>query len=166
MPLADSIHAHQVVFSFALNEPDIQSFQALHKEFSLVTMVPEKFDLAKLINGGLTRFKASVHANHFERGGELKLQDVEVEITQLLLTRSLGDQQGGHYYQVSLDQSSSMLIHRIVTRPSFDQILIARSNQQLPGSELVKLTNGEPWSGASIYGSAVESIYLETRDFQ
>ncbi|SFD27491.1 hypothetical protein [Pseudoalteromonas denitrificans] len=123
MPLANSMHAHQVIISISLSSENTENLKALTKQYDLLTLEPEPFDLSQLMKGTLTHFAANIYANHFERGGSIKLKDITINIEDILLSQPLTHDQNGDYYLLPVSNSTGLLVHKIAKQPSFDQIL-------------------------------------------
>jgi len=187
MPLANSMHAHQVIFSFDLNSDDMQQVNLLNKETTLVTMMPERFDLMKLLSGELTQFSATFFKGHFERGGVPIIKNVMVTVKDMMLSTSLNTTKGtaknGGFYLLPVSHSKGLLVHNIGQAPSFDQILSVEFEPiHLLHNKPIKLTLGnktpivEPVHIQQPFKSLhddiminivnAESLYIETQDFQ
>lgn len=184
MPLANSMHAHQVIFSFRLSKDQQAKVNTLSKQSALVTLMPERFDLMKLISGELTEFSGTLFKGHFERGGQAAIKSVTVTVEKMMLTTSLAANKNGNYYLLPVSENKGLLVHNIGSGKSFDQILSAtfKTAQPIKGniSELI-VGNSEPLDGNSLVekplpvknseNTAVniltaQSLYLETQDFQ
>ncbi|MEM7360342.1 MAG: hypothetical protein AAF431_14695 [Pseudomonadota bacterium] len=174
MPLTNSIHAHQVIFSFSVENGLSDQLEKLLSEQKLVSLMPEVFDLHELMSGELNEFKGNVHANHFERGGKVAMQDMLINVNQLLLIEPLVETENGEFYKIPLGPTKALLVHKIGTHPSFDQILEIEFSDDPNSSnttQVLKVTSGSPveidqldLSGQNF--SVLKQLYLETRDFQ
>lgn len=172
MPLANSIHAHQVILSFSLAEGHSNQLEKLLDEHELVSLMPEVFDLHDLMNGELTEFQGTVHANHFERGGKVAMQDVQINVEELLLVEPLTDSENGEFYLLELSSDEDMLVHKIGANPSFDQILTVEPKADTNDGEvqILEMTEGKPLNPGQLSDNSkfsnIKQLYLETRDFQ
>lgn len=184
MPLANSIHAHQVVFSITLSREMTKELSQILVENTLVSLMPERFDLMKLMSGELTSFRGSIYAGHFERGGEAILTNVKVEVEKLYLVSDLatGNNDNGLYYLLKTSSEQGLLVHRIVSAPSFDQIvqvsiLASPVQSHSTNSGSTPLVQGTIGNHISLsHPQMIDSngykiklgmpLYLETRDFQ
>lgn len=182
MPLANSIHAHQVIFSFTVDPDQTIKLSAMLAQKALVSLNPERFDLMELMSGKLTRFTGSLVEGHFERGGKTALDDVTIKVKEMLLVADLvtDTNKNGQYFLVKTAEGEGLLVHQIVTSPSFDQIVqvaILSEPTDKPNTEPVPLLTIT--SGQQIDISKPEIIraegyqiklglplYLETQDFQ
>jgi hypothetical protein len=176
MPLHNSKHAFQVVMELQLENQKhatLKSLKALLAKHALVTLMPEVFSLSKLQNGQLKSFKGTVFANHFERKGEVAMENVTFTVKQLLLNQPLTAIEGGDFYVLKIAEQYSLLVHRIAKPPCYDQILLASH----PKGYSVVIDNMPPMamspgvirfeSGLNFSnGLMVEKqLYLETQDF-
>lgn len=184
MPLANSIHAHQVILSFKLKPEEDASLRRLLTENDLVSLMPERFDLMKLMAGDLNEFTATFYKGHFERGGKAVLKQVNVEVETIVFTADLtkDDNPNGHYFLIENKAGRALLVHRITNAPSFDQIIqvavLSKAGEQ--GADngiktpLLAITEGQPMSLSepkviSVEGyelKLIQGLYLETQDFQ
>jgi len=130
MPLVNSIHAHQVILAIELSDKNKRATLALSHQYSLLSLLPMRFDLMKLISGQITQFKADLYAGHFERGGKVVLSNITVRVVKLLLAEPIVSNKTtkakqaylSRYYLIPLQQDA-LLVHKIEQLPSFDQIL-------------------------------------------
>ncbi len=177
MPLANSIHAHQVIFSFTLDDSKVEPLSTLLSQHELVSIVPEVFDLWDLMNGSLSHINVDIHINHFERGGELVRENIRLEIGDLSLATPLENNVNGQYYVVPIDSESGLLVHKIGPSPSFDQILQIKLltddllSQKSNKQAFIELGEGKPINSTVDLPEdsgfiITKQLYLETRDFQ
>lgn len=180
MPLANSIHAHQVIFSFSLSEGSEQALKTMLANNALVSLMPERFDLMKLIEGELLSFKGQLFAGHFERGGKKVLHQVTVNVKKVLLSTDLASdiKDNGTFFFIKTKGKNGLLVHRIVASPSFDQIiqatLVSQADSLNEKPLLLTLTNGAPIvyvkprliDDKGIRVKLGTPLYLETKDFQ
>lgn len=175
MPLANSIHAHQVVFSFSVDSSQQEPLDALFANNELVSISPEKFDLSELMSGELSTFSASAYSGHFERNGKLEVKSFEVQVDEILLAVPLGEHENGSFYELRLGSEVSMLVHKIGRAPSYDQILLARvAERALTDSDLVGVVkamlgdyvNSRKGEFEREDIKEVSELYLELQDFQ
>jgi len=130
MPLVNSIHAHQVILSIELSDQNKRATLALSRQYSLLSLLPVRFDLMKLISGQITQFKADLYAGHFERDGKAVLTNINVRVVKVLLAEPIVSKTSttakvedlSRYYVIPLQQDA-LLVHKIEQLPSFDQIL-------------------------------------------
>lgn len=130
LPMFHYPHDYQLIMELKLADlPRSQTLDAY--EFfkgegeTLFTLVPEKMDLAQVISGDKTTFKALIYLGHFERGGK-KLGAVSVTVDVILHSQKLdGTQppQRAREYLVFGKKGEYFAAHMIKSKPSFDSIL-------------------------------------------
>jgi hypothetical protein len=175
MPLLNSIHAHQVIFTVALDEQDAVLVQKLAKENPLLSLMPQPFDLMKLMDGTLTEFRADLYVGHFERSGELVKSAILVKVEDLALVADLSEGSNGNFFLLVSSAHAGLLVHKISSLPSFDQILEVQFDSQPLQSknQFVKLTEGQILVPHQVNNSPLlprftemHQLYLEQDDFR
>jgi len=169
MPLHHPIHAFQLLL-----ELEIESFTPDVGQ-SLITLMPEKFDLYELARGELKHFNAAIYDGHFERGGEKIHKKFLVRVKKVLLFEQIeSSSKKFSYFEVNLDSRNLLVIKKIGDRPSFDQIFhlsgVSKKGKEKQDGNFFKLDSR---ATASLLAKRyaldvqfVKSIYLETQDFQ
>lgn len=175
MPLANSIHAHQLIFSFSLSKADDEMMKHALDSNALVSLKPEIFDLRQLMNGELIEFSAEIFAGHFERNGELVSKGVQIKVDELMLNMPLvvSDTENGAYYSIPLNDAKGLMVHKISKRPSYDQIVLVEYSDGVE-SQHSKLVYAKDKSAIEAAKGRFEKqsyknarqVYLETQDFQ
>ena len=176
LPLANSIHSHQIVFSFEIETKDNsedKKIKSLATQQALMTIVPEVFDLRRLMKKTLMNFKATIYQGHFERGGTIAAESVSIKVRKLYLNKALSAKSNGHYYTIPTSSGSGLLLHRIGQSPSFDQILEFRKRasrkSKIALPELIDLRNVKPLRQLEVDHPLIKitnQFYLETKDFE
>ena len=175
MPLANSMHAHQIIFSFVINPKNLELLKKLLESKELITLMPEPFDLVALISGRLLSFKGDIFVGHFERNGQVLLKGVEVRIKKMFLSEPFSSGENGHYYMLPTHKNNGLLVHRIGAAPSFDQIIQVKFLAEKPEKKvLITLNNDTPFSlqedklyPKSQFEVQLEKVlYLELQDFK
>ncbi|WP_086934099.1 hypothetical protein [Agarilytica rhodophyticola] len=178
MPLANSMHSHQVVFTFNVENKHSKKIIELSKSNKLLSIMPEKFDLIDLMDGSLTSFKAEIFAGHFERGGKVALSNIVISVEKILLSQPLSNVKNGSFYILPTTSDKGLLIHKIGKLPSFDQVLSIRFKQENMGLSLsenislIDLTNNIPFNSKDKQKvthskfSISRQLYLELQDFR
>ncbi len=180
MPLANSIHAHQVILSIQLPSKIQSALTEQKGEQVLLSIMPEPFDLHHLMDGTLTSFSASIYQGHFERGGKVIFPKVEVSVKKLLLSMPLIEQKNGRYYFLKSGETSGLVVHKIGSKPSFDQIFSVsftdNPSLQVPLLEMntVVIGNHIPATTTQLRQvledvapiKLIQQKYLEQADFQ
>lgn len=179
MPLHASIHAHQVLFKVKFAAKIEQQLSEFFLHHNLISLKPELFDLHKLMCGELREFKTDIVLGHFERDGKTEVYSAKIQVTELLLAKPIMNVDNGAFYQIEINSSRSLLVHRIGNRSSFDEIILvssisldkAHGAHNIP---LIKLSkNNYPLSELNhnelldAFSMQYEKLlYLETGDFQ
>lgn len=176
LPLANSIHSHQIVFSFEFEGIDkavAQEFKRLATQQELVTVVPEPFDLRQLTTNSMKHFQAKVYRGHFERGGAIISEPIRIKVKQIHLNKMLSENKNGHYYTIRTSTNAGLLVHRIGASPSFDQILgfklEATQRPELVIPKTINLFNKKPLQQLESDNQLLNittQFYLETKDFE
>ena len=178
MPLFYFPHDYQVVYKIKVNSnSDFEKLLALSSK-PLVTILPDNFDLLKLINKTRFSVKAKVYDGHFERGGKPlfdtnvlfeKALYVEPIVTKGQLTNSIMT-----FDLVSIENNQNLLaIKKISEKPSFDALTwVAKTRAEKaksitcshvetgPVLETVQILN----EISTCLGNT--PVYLETEDFK
>jgi len=121
MPLYVSPHDYQIIYKLKVKEK--ARVQALLAN-GLVTLLPQVFDLQRMLDGKAFSVRAQFYQGHFERGGEVVL-DTEVWFeAPILNTRldSTAKSEHASFYALPITQDLTLLVHKIQPRPSFDAI--------------------------------------------
>lgn len=174
MPLANSMHAHQVIFSFKINPKHQALLRTLADNNALLSIMPERFDLMALISGQLSEFTGDLYVGHFERGGKVAIKGAKFTVITRLLTAPLHAKNNGQFYLIPTHGKHGLLVHQIALQPSFDQIFHVRFNQSPPltqstvSFDLDKPTTADELNQPNhqpLNFSVIQSLYLETQDF-
>lgn len=125
LPLYKKPHDAQIIYKI---EPKDNALVFLVRDADMVTIKPEKFNLQRLMRGERVTVKADVYLGHFERGGSLTYEQVEITFSELEYLRMLepSDKPTAKqvYDSVPLRGSARLLVHQIQGLPSYDQILL------------------------------------------
>ncbi|MCO7222949.1 hypothetical protein [Pleionea sp. CnH1-48] len=178
MPLHGSIHAHQVVMKIkAASSESARSVNQLLEKESLVSLRPQVFDLHDLMSGKLHSFNADVYAGHFEREGKKTFKQLGFVVEEMLLIEPIEEGANGSFYRVDLDETFTLLIHKLAKKPSFDQIIWLEKGKSAEQStklnDRVTLDTRIPLNKKSFHQHPQlkgfnwrQMLYLETQDFQ
>lgn len=186
LPLYRRPHDYQIVI--AIDTPDkaviIETLHTLKNnghllsEQHMLTMLPDNFDLNRLIAGESFSVKGTLFNGHFERGGTEWKKDQPIEFSsvvwvspiQLKEHQNHPKSNASTWYPVELEQANAVLfLHRIDTRPSFDAIVIAEGCETIAFGEPLTLPNADENAFApDLKGRCADSSarYIETKDFQ
>lgn len=144
LPMFHAPHDFQVLLAvrFAEQALDTALRSALQQSLDLWTIVPEKFELARLAAKGpdrLTTLIADVFEGHFERGGQLRRKAQQLEVVDVKRFVQL-DPKGAKLTQahyVALGAAPRwFLVKTITARPDFDHI-VAVDGPTHPGEPVV-----------------------------
>lgn len=185
LPLYYPPHDYQLVYKLKIKASRAMINElAVNKLGELVTMLPEHFDLNRLIEGESLVLKTDIYRGHFERGGELWLEKVNVEFTELLYKRAIGEVSvnqiaAAEYDYIELNKTHGMFVRNIMAAPSADHIIIFSkqnpgkpcltplSEQSLNLSELPKLESQQKYVNKYLNDCfEVVSDYWEVADFR
>ena len=174
MPLYAKPHDYQLLYRVTFSKQILEQLTFN----SLVSILPEKFDLQKMINGESFTVKAAFYQGHFERGGNKKVE-AEVNFVSPLYQRSLTNLNratvSAEFDTVVLDEQFNVVskaalspaqaaktvtlaIHQIASRPSFDAIGLLptvtskNTEHDLTDNIVCDLTkrNQQTWQGRQI----------------
>jgi hypothetical protein len=165
LPLYRAPHDYQLVYQLALPAAEEQAVLALLRGGQQLTLLPQNFDLRLLIEGKTFDIGAAVYQGHFERGGRLWLDNIQLTFARQLYRRPLQQLSiaTNAQYDMFSVADSHFLLHRIAAAPSFDQIL------QLPQLPATPVTLATTDGAATLpllkaMGISATQLYLETAD--
>lgn len=165
LPLYRAPHDYQLVYQLALPAAEQQAVLALLRDGQQLTLLPQNFDLRLLIEGKTFDIGAAVYQGHFERGGQLWLDNIQLTFARQLYRRTLQQLSvaTNAQYDVFSIAGNHFLLHRISAAPSFDQIL------QLPQLPATPVTLATTDGAATLQllkamGISATQLYLETAD--
>lgn len=137
LPLYRSPHDFQLVYkvSSRFNKQLIARLTAESDGGSftnnMVTLLPAKFDLNKLVDGDSFEIATQFYTGHFERGGKKWLEDQNFKFVRQIYKRPLANLTASQksesmVWDVLENESDShqLWIHQIQTRPSMDAIVL------------------------------------------
>ena len=182
LPLYYSPHDYQLIY--AVGSPHkatliayLQAGSTSHS--NMVTLLPENFDLNKLVDGERFSISAQFYRGHFERGGTKWLGKSELTFEKLLFKRRLVKQykpsrSDDDSVKDNLDEKWTRIrlgdkylyIHLIGERPSFDALFIVDECQKTLGNKLVESVPSKTQI-IEIFShcGTSELVYFETQDF-
>ncbi|MFA3793043.1 hypothetical protein AB6T38_18190 [Aliiglaciecola sp. SL4] len=129
--LANYRKPHNVQLIYKLT-PKNPALIYLTRDADLVTIKPEPFNLQRLIRGESLTVKADVFIGHFDHGGNLTYEQIEITFSEKKYVRvleKLGDPVNLQKYdKVELGYNSHALIHQIQGAPSYDHLILLFQN--------------------------------------
>lgn len=168
MPLYRKPHNAQLIYKVEAKDP---ALIFLVRDADLVTIKPEKFNLQRLMRGEQLTVKADVYIGHFERGGSLTYEQIELTFTEqkyLRMLEELGEPTSLQVYdEVELKKGLRILVHQIQGAPSYDHLILLYQNigcitqvdtgEALPTEQM--LINRLSFCGS------MKPLYFESQDF-
>ncbi|MBT0587381.1 hypothetical protein [Alteromonas oceanisediminis] len=199
LPLYHAPHDYQIIYrlTFDDDETELSLTQYLDKNKrsdgqAVLTLLPEQFDLNRLVSREVLSLQTQFFKGHFERGGELwrlKAQDsVAVAYAEPLLVEPLRVHAAGEAADAPVDEASQntawyhttlnplsesltntqkhtdMFVHRIHIKPSFDAIVLAERCEQPVASVGDTLSLEAVWNAFS-HCDNVRIVYADEQDF-
>ena len=184
LPMFHSPHDYQAIFSVNLS-PEAKALyladKQVHADQDIYTFVPEVMVLS---DGALKEkaFKGDLYRGHFERGGVVIAQNIQVNVDQVVVFKKLDPKamkptQLSYYLFGANDEQ--WLAHDITSKPDFDHViavkLSASANQLFAGivaidglDNLKPLAEGQLFeanlNGQSLSIKTQHSNYLEFDD--
>jgi len=181
LPLYRKPHDYQLIYRVNTNQKQniIDYLQADTRQSTdnyltnMLTILPEPFDLNRLVNQQPLAIAATVFKGHFERGGKEWLKGIQFEFVQMLVNKQITvapstDKTKAHQWLVKelALTTGKLFIHSINEKPSFDAIVIGKNcpitlNNLILSQPLEKkspLLLKTPCKQQSI-------LYYETQDF-
>lgn len=138
---------------------------------SMITLLPAKFDLNKLIAGQTFSVPSQLFFGHFERGGKKWLKDENFKFVSLVYKRALSSTQ--HVSQprwqrinkATNEQGIQILVHQIQASPSFDAIVLVRGCETERLQVEVNVPTFTQLSNSFQDCEYSQIAYFETQDF-
>lgn len=166
LPLYRPPHDYQLIYEIKLPEAEAKQVLAKLKQIKQLTLLPEDFDLRKMINATGFTVTSDIYQGHFERGGERWLTGVKTTFKRQLYKRQLpaADTSADNgYYSAFKHQGLNFMLHQIGSAPSYDHILQV---SDLPKSMQFRQNAADKLPELLIHqGIEVKQLYLETQDF-
>ncbi len=169
LPLYVSPHHYQIIYRIDNNKALLPLFNK-----GMVTVLPNKFDLNKLINGEKFSVPATFFEGHFERGGKAAFKG-KITFTKQIIAQKVDKEYSentSRFYITPLNEELSLYVHKIQKRPSFDAIGFTHTTGKTfhscsASSKLnqTKLTHKNIVNTLKECGLS-EPVYLETQDFK
>ena len=183
LPLYVTPHDYQLIYRIESDNKHrlieyLQRDKQAPYESNMVTLLPEKFDLNRLINRESLSLKTQFYRGHFERGGTTWSTMEEVHFVEPIYIRQLkfaqqtqlplkSDWQALPLSSVYSSQKpeKTLYIHKIQSAPSFDALILANGCEGdiNNGSDDVPTLSQLAQVFAACEGHQV--LYFETQDF-
>ena len=121
LPLYRSPHNYQIIYKVQLpQEVPIEQLAVS----GMVTVLPDNFDLNRLVNGESFTINAKFFQGHFERGGQLS-HSAKLTFVSAVLVKKVAPTQrksNAQFYTVAINNNQAIFAHIIQPSPSFDAI--------------------------------------------
>lgn len=167
MPLANSIHAHQIIMQVKIDGINPAALEG----HSLISFAPKKFDLHALQSGEVKAAQGKLYVGHFERDGTVLPNNITLTFEDILLNEPITAVNNGSYWRVRIAPNYELLVHQISSARSYDQLLLVevpvgqqgdiKLNVNLPANQ----KDLQPWLTKN-KGTFLKQLYLETQDFK
>lgn len=169
LPLYSKPHDAQIVYKVSVAEPHVRY---LVRDADLVTIMPQKFNLQRMMRGEAFTITADIYTGHFERGGIKIYENIVVSLDEQLYYRELKDLASSsikrEYDSIPLGKNERMLIHKIQSRPSYDHLILFYDNVNCMTS--FNTSSAVPGQGEILnrltFCGSMKPLYFETQDFQ
>jgi hypothetical protein len=142
---------------------------------NMVTLLPAKFDLNKLINGQSFEIETQFFKGHFERGGDKWFKDNKLKFVRQAYKRPLAglkktaNSDASNWHLLNAKSSERQLfIYPIQTAPSFDAIVLAKGcsdAKSVLATHFTQVPELEELKNAVSPCKSSQILYFETRDF-
>lgn len=177
LPLYRAPHDYQILYR--IRTPQQKRLMALlaDSNYSMVTVLPDAFDLNRLVEGEQFTISTTVFAGHFERGGKPVFVDADFHFEAQVYLRHIGDlaaEPAGKLQVLEAASARSIAVHRIQAAPSFDMIALLdaqgcqtdKANAAGILDSRVKRIDRDAMQAFLAACGAGELIYFETKDFE
>lgn len=138
----------------------------------LVTIKPKPFNLQQLIKGEKLSLNVDVYLGHYQRGGMVTMENVDLMLDKQLYLRmldsSLATSVKQKYDTVTLTNNLRILVHQIQLAPSYDQLILLlddvncvtefHTTSAVPNPNEIYLKLA--------YCGSIKPLYYESQDFQ
>ena len=171
LPLYRSPHHYQIIYKVEVSEQEMISKMLLA---GMVTVLPENFDLNKLINGQAFSVEAQFFQGHFERGGKIKNSGMLSFVRPVLVKKVFKERSpAASFYRAAISDNKAIIAHKIQHPPSFDALVFMPLPKEsgMEKAEVILCDNPETFDAKTI-NKLLEKcgipapVYLETQDFK
>ncbi|GLX77456.1 hypothetical protein tinsulaeT_07960 [Thalassotalea insulae] len=117
---------HDIQLLYKIDTKSIPLIQ-LVRDADLVTIKPRPFNLQRLARGEKLTLTADVYLGHFERGGTVVYENMELIFSRQLYVRAMKElpkaSELQEYDVIKLTGNSRIYVHRISQAPSYDHLI-------------------------------------------
>ncbi|TRY31300.1 hypothetical protein [Aliiglaciecola sp. M165] len=168
LPLYRKPHNAQLIYKIEAKDP---ALIFLVRDADMVTIKPEKFNLQRLLRGEQLTVKADVYIGHFERGGSLTYEQVELTFSEqkyMRMLEELGEPSTLQVYdEVQLSKGLRILVHQIQGAPSYDHLVLLYQNigciTQIDTG--IAVPSEQFLINRLSFCGSMKPLYFETQDF-
>ncbi len=129
LPLFHKPHDAQIIYKLDVSN---NALIYLVRDADMVTIKPAKFNLQRLMRGESFSVKADVYIGHFERGGSLTYEQMDITFSELEYLRMIekADKPVAKqvYDTVPINNGARLLVHQIQGVPTYDHIVLLYQN--------------------------------------
>ena len=176
LPLYNHPHDFQLIYKVQIKKSE-KVIDLLGNK--IITVLPDNFDLSRLVKGESFSINANVYQGHFERGGTKKFS-TKLHFDKPILIKRVNprfNSTSSIIYTVPISNQLEIFAHKIQQAPSFDAIGFINSaeikrynNQKEGGVKYLTCNIGEKLTTEKIKHSfeACQKFnikYIETKDF-
>lgn len=168
LPLYSTPHDYQIIYQIIV--PNEQQVLAELRQ-GMVTLLPSKFDLNRLVTREVFTIGADFYTGHFERGG-IHFDKMKIDFHKAILVEPITrnyQSQNQVFYNVKLNNHTYLLVHKIQQPPSFDAIAVMQNDkehkQTMYQCNKPKILSHVAISNALEQCGIKNIRYLETQDF-
>jgi len=185
MPLYSKPHDYQLIFQVNTdnNEKLItylnkhSSLTATKAPTAMLTILPDSFDLNKLINQQPLAIRATVFTGHFERNGKKWLENIRFSFDKAIYKKQIdiyqetqdSSNRKSQWAKLSLGKNDRHLfVHTINQKPSFDGIVLGNQCDVDKNDQVENLHSTIQKSTLTLvtHCKSQQVLYYETQDFQ
>ncbi|TKB45928.1 hypothetical protein [Thalassotalea mangrovi] len=124
LPLYRAPHNHQIVYLIGIPEKIKPNVTSMLANDQMITLVPEPFDLTRMITGESFAVNADIYQGHFERGGN-KLLSTTLTLSKQVLNHPIDanrSESGMTIYVTPINERESLYVHKMDHQPGFDAL--------------------------------------------
>lgn len=172
LPLYSQPHDYQLIYRVKVD--DQQGVSALLKQ-SMVTLLPQPFDLQRLIDGDGLSISARFFSGHFERGGTPTL-DSQISFEHPVYIRKVVnhvDENPLRFVLLPINKHQFLVVHQIHAAPSFDALGLLGIGWQPKNTTSNNFSCKKfPWHNLQSLNRGLAQctkatwVYIETEDFK
>lgn len=121
LPLYSTPHNYQLIYKIKTDKPE-KLIELIQND--MVTLLPDNFDLSRLVNGESFSINTAFFQGHFERGGKQKFTSKMTFEKPILIEKvsTTYSDDVAAFYNVAVSENTAIFAHRIQRSPSFDAI--------------------------------------------